>query len=240
MSLSELNLPILEALPAIHVTVLGVVAAFFSAFGVYAYQKVNDAKEKLNTAVKFSRSISAPKSLVFESRNKFLTDKGTLDWDNSGKNLLREVVQLYSNLGNEYGNDYKLQRELSSEEVIMACEELHTLLSTIFRTYPFWNGSHSHAPEQIGKDNKSIDSKRIQEMQRIIGYLCFTWRTKKQSILMLAKKGIEFNLAKKEEEQRQIFECNMRSLDNENITQSFREKTWDDYHQPRIKVDTDF
>ncbi|QRZ23289.1 hypothetical protein H9L11_03885 [Vibrio sp. sp1] len=47
--------PILEALPALHVTVIGVVAAFFSAFAIYAYQKVNDAKEKLDEALKCQR-----------------------------------------------------------------------------------------------------------------------------------------------------------------------------------------
>ncbi|EOW9664412.1 hypothetical protein ACO14J_004552 [Vibrio parahaemolyticus] len=100
--------PILEALPALHVTVIGVVAAFFSAFAIYAYQKVNDAKEKLDEALKHSMSVSTPNSMMFNGNNVYLNQDGTLNWDERGKETLRRATMLYSYL--DYEEKYGVPR----------------------------------------------------------------------------------------------------------------------------------
>jgi len=37
--------PILSTIPGIHATIVGVLAAFFSAFLIFAYQKVTEAQK---------------------------------------------------------------------------------------------------------------------------------------------------------------------------------------------------
>lgn len=173
-----MNSPILEALPALHVTMIGVIAAFFSAFAIYAYQKINDAKEKLDEALKHSESLSTPNSMIFNGNNIYLNQDGTLNWDEKGKSTLRQATMLYSYLDYEekYGVPRSLsQRDPSPEEVISVCNELFSLFTTIFTTYPFWGNNSVHINGQTDKVNqlcsKEFDTERLQEMQKIVGYL---------------------------------------------------------------------
>ncbi len=238
----KLSSPILEALPAIHVTVIGVVAAFFSAFAIYAYQKVNDAKEKLDSALKQSINLTSPSAMRFGGGNRFVTGDGNLDWDENGKELLRQVTSFYSYL--DYEEKYgiprsEFQREPNSEEVIKACDELFLLLSTIFTTYPFWNNNMVHVQGQTEKVvlncNQGLDLERIHEMQRIVGYLCWTWSTSSRSIITLARKGVEFKKNQQMKEQTEMFEKQAAS-----IPESERERIWKQFHQPHVSRVMDF
>ncbi|MEZ9643128.1 hypothetical protein AB4289_15420 [Vibrio cyclitrophicus] len=179
-----MNLPILDSLPAIHVTILGIVGAFFSAFAIYAYQKLNDAQEKLDTAVKLSMDLcSANNVYILDSGNKFLTKDGSLNWNEAGKNTLMDAVYLS-----------ETNAVSSSEKVIGICNDLFILFSTIFRTYPFWDEKQRNV---LVQDNEvltrsyEIDSERIQEMQRIVGYMSWMWSINGHALLRLAEKGKE-------------------------------------------------
>ncbi|MDW1940880.1 hypothetical protein R7Q10_02560 [Vibrio sp. Vb0599] len=204
--------PILEALPALHVTIIGVVAAFFSAFVIYAYQKVNDAKEKLDEALKHSMSVSTPDTMLINSNNVYLNEDGTLNWDEKGKEILRRATMPYSYL--DYENDYNLPRsshrmDPSSEEVLSLCNELCLLLTTIFATYPFMSEiSYAHGQTEKVSDqySKGFDSERVQEMQRIVVYLNFIWSKNNRSLMALARKGVEYSRQKQLEEQAQMYE----------------------------------
>ena len=238
----NLSSPILELLPSIHVTIIGVVAAFFSAFSIYAYQKVNDAKEKLDLALKHSMSVATPTSMRFGGNNIYLNDDMTLNWDRAGKEMLRNASSLYSYLDYEekYGiprNEH--HREPGDEEVMAACDELFSLLTTIFTTYPFWNNNLVNVAGQTDKIKnicaKEFDSIRIQEMQRIIGYLCWTWNTQDRSLMMLARKGMEFTQLKQQKEQAEMFE-----KQTVNIPEQEKLRIWAQFHQPHISRVTDF
>jgi hypothetical protein len=245
----NLSSPILEALPAVHVTIIGVVAAFFSAFAIYAYQKVNDAKEKMDAALKRSVSIATPTSMMFGGNNIYLNGDGTLNWDDAGKGALRRASMLYSYLDYEekYGiprNEY--QHEPDADEVILACNDLFSLLTTIFTSYPFWNNNLVHIEGQTDKVSeacsKEFDLARIQEMQRIVGYLCWTWSTSSRSLMTLAAKGMEFSQQKKIKEQRDMFEQQMEMLEKQqgNMPQSEKDRIWAQFHQPHVHGVTNF
>jgi hypothetical protein len=237
-----LSSPILEALPALHVTIIGVVAAFFSAFAIYAYQKVNDAKEKLDEALKRSESLATPTSMMLGGNNIYLNGEGTLNWDDAGKEAIRRASMFYSYLDYEekYGiprNEH--QHEPSANEVIAACNDLFKLLTTIFTSYPFWNNNFVHIEGQTDKVSKAcskeFDSARIQEMQRIVGYLCWTWGSSSRSLMTLAAKGMEFSQQKQMKEQTEMFEKQMV-----NMPKSDRDRIWAQFYQPHVNRVTDF
>jgi hypothetical protein len=241
-----LSSPILEALPALHVTVIGVIAAFFSAFAIYAYQKVNDAKEKLDEALHHSMSVSIPNSMMFNGNNVFLNQDGTLNWDDRGKEALRRAVMLYSYL--DYEEKYGVppspyQREPNPEEVIAACNDLFSLFTTIFTTYPFWNNNVVHIVGQT--DNvtqlcsKKFDTNRIQEMQRIVGYLNWTWSTSNRSLMTLASRGIEFTRQKQLKEQTEMFEEQVLNMQHQ-MPKSEQERIWKQFHLPHVDRVSDF
>ncbi|EPV2532108.1 hypothetical protein ACV28K_004690, partial [Vibrio alginolyticus] len=242
----KLSSPILEALPALHVTVIGVVAAFFSAFAIYAYQKVNDAKEKLDEALKHSMSVSTPNSMMFNGNNVYLNQDGTLNWDERGKETLCRATMLYSYL--DYEEKYgvprsSFQREPSPEEVISVCNELFSLFTTIFTTYPFWNNNLVHIQGQTDKViqscSKEFDTKRIQEMQRIVGYLNWTWSTSNRSLMTLASRGMEFTRQQQLKEQTEMFEKQVINMPDQ-MPKSEQERIWKQFHQPHVDSVTDF
>ncbi|MCE4937470.1 hypothetical protein [Aliivibrio fischeri] len=242
----ELSSPILEALPALHVTIIGVVAAFFSAFAIYAYQKVNDAKEKLEDALKHSMSVSTPNTMMFNGNNIYVNEDGSLNWDNSGKEALRRATMLYSYL--DYEEKYGIPRsshqsEPSSEDVISACNELFSLFTTIFTTYPFWNNNLVHIEGQTDKVaklcSKEFDAKRIQEMHRIVSYLNWTWNTNNRSLMTLASYAIEFTKQKQLKEQTEMFEKRMAEMPYQ-MDENEKQKIWKQFHLPRINKVTDF
>ncbi|KJF95339.1 hypothetical protein CTN03_05565 [Photobacterium angustum] len=239
---TNLSSPILELLPAVHVTIIGVVAAFFSAFAIYAYQKVNDAKEKLDAALKHSMSVATPTSMRFGGNNIYLNDDGTLNWDGAGKETLRRASSLYSYL--DYEEKYGIPRsehqpEPSAEEVIAACDGLFLLLTTIFTSYPFWNNNLVQFKGQTDKVSKvcakEFDLSRIQEMQRIISYLCWTWSTSNRSLMMLARKGMECTQLKQMKEHTEMFE-----RQTVNMPEPEKTRIWAQFHQPHVSRVTDF
>ncbi|WP_323969867.1 hypothetical protein [Aeromonas veronii] len=207
-----MNSPILEALPGLHVTIIGVVAAFFSAFAIYAYQKVNDAKEKLEDAVKHCKLISTPELTLYNGNKDYLNEDRTLNWEHRGKEVLRNATIFYPN--RKHDEESNIAQALAKtgenrERVISACDELCLLLSTIFITYPFWDDTLDVLLGRIQNDYKispkEFSQNRIHEMQGIVGYLNWIWRTNEHSLRTLAKKGNEYSKQLQLSEQEDMF-----------------------------------
>lgn len=95
--------PILESLPAIHVTVVGIFAAIVSAFAVWAFQKLFEAEDKLKKALTEAKERSTLSSTVVigGNNNNLLTEDGLLDWEGVGKQLLWRNKSLFSHLDNK-------------------------------------------------------------------------------------------------------------------------------------------
>ncbi|KLV47694.1 hypothetical protein SH16_01427 [Aeromonas caviae] len=238
--------PILETLPALHVTVIGVVAAFFSAFAIYAYQKVNEAKENLDEAISQSKSITTPDLIMLSADNAYLNKDGSLNWDDRGKDTLRRATTLYSYL--EYEENYGVSRNFSHkepnpEEVISLCNDLYSLLTTVFTTYPFWNGKLFYNQEQMNAIvplcSKEVDSKRVQEMHRIVWHLNTTWRRNKRSLMVLASRGMEFTFQQELKEQTERFEFYEVNIPSP-APKSEQDRIWKQFYEPDINNVTDF
>lgn len=224
--------PILEALPALHVTVIGVVAAFFSAFAIYAYQKVNDAKEKLEQAINISKSVSTPENMLIKGENDYLKPDGSLDWKQSCKDTLYKATELSSYLEEEKNYGVKrssMQQKPSSEDVISTCNEMFSLLTTIFTTFPFWSNHFTEGMRGTDKVkklcSKDLDDQRIQQMQTIVVHLNMTWNRNKHSLMTLAEYGTEFNREKILKEQKEKYEKFRQSMEK-HIGPIEQERVW--------------
>jgi hypothetical protein len=244
----NLNYPILEALPALHVTIIGIITAFFSVFSIYTYQKVkdaeeklNDAKEKLDAVLKFSVNKATPNSIRFDGNNIYLNDVR--------KETLRQASMLYSFL--DYEEKYGIprsthQREPNGDKVITACNELLSLLTDIFTSYPFWNNSFLPIQGQTDKASKvcakELDSTRIQEMQRTVNYLCWTWSSNSHSLMTLAAKGMEFSHQKQMKEQTELFNKQKEIYEKQLgiMPESEKVRIWSRFHQPGVDRVTDY
>jgi len=72
---------ILNSLPSIHTTLIGIGAAFYSAHAIYAYQKIQESRIKLERTSKDATDIfNHLDGLVFGGADHLLTN-GELEWD---------------------------------------------------------------------------------------------------------------------------------------------------------------
>ncbi|EGQ9163883.1 hypothetical protein ACTA57_002903 [Vibrio parahaemolyticus] len=189
-----MNSPILESLPAIHVTIVGVVAAFFAAFAVFAFQKVQESKDKLENVLKGVEAFGSPNNFHAFSQVKLLTDDGLLDWNGAAHDTLYEAESLFSHLDiqSKYGYKPSFIREPSNEEIYRVGGNLLLLMNYVFTTYPF-NGrsmvSISGEAEKVEEQkNRPFDVERLSQMTNRISYLSQHWRNHSKSILELANR----------------------------------------------------
>ncbi len=237
-----MNFPILEALPSLHVTIIGIVAAFFSAFAIYAYQKVNDAKDRLKSSIRHSISISTPNSILQVGGNKFLNDDETIDWAGVGRMALSRIATIYPCTDRDDGGSqfwFNQKGEPSPEEVISACEELFLLLSTIFTTYPFWNTNVEVSEETLEEYVAEFDHNRLQAMWKSVAYLNSTWDTHSRALMTLAMKGNEYMKHKNLQEQKRIFEENI-SKRQELKDPELQSIIWSKYHANHLENKVDY
>lgn len=198
--------PILESLPAIHVTVIGVVAAFFSAFAIFAFQKVQEAKDKLENILKDAEAFGTPNNFIGASTSNLFNEDGLLNWDTCCKDILLRANSMFSHLDIKAKYGYDL--EPSSEEVSQVATDLMLVLYFVFTTYPF-NGKSTVHIEGISdkieeQKKKPFDINRLSELQRRISYLSWCWKTGRLSILEVANRYTEIKQQRQSERHRII------------------------------------
>ncbi|HHG3339668.1 hypothetical protein [Vibrio parahaemolyticus] len=207
--------PILESLPAIHVTVIGVVAAFFSAFAVFAFQKVQDAKDKVEKTLKDAEAFGTPNNFIGGSQSNLLSEDGLLNWDACSRDVLHRATSMFSHLDTKakYGYDAGYHREPSAEEVSQVASDLMLMLHYVFTTYPFNGKSMVHIEGITDKieeqKKKPFDIQRLSELQSRISYLSWCWQTGHLSILEVANR---YTAIKQAEEQQRRDEQHQRML----------------------------
>ena len=212
--------PILESLPAIHVTVVGIFAAIVSAFAVWAFQKLFEAEDKLKKALTEAKERSTLSSTVVigGNKNNLLTEDGLLDWEGVGKHLLWQNKSLFSHLDNKakYGLNDRHHREPTEQEILQAGDELLNLFHHFFNTYPFTGRSMVHIE---GVTNKVEEQKKrpftieqLQQMSRRVSYVCWCWQTNHLSILELFKRYTAIKQAKEIEERDKSLKEMLRTM----------------------------
>lgn len=180
--------PILENIPGIHATIVGVLAAFYSAYFMFAYQKVTEAKKKLEKVLKVSKDICTPDKSVTNGHSPLIDENGNLDWDEKCKNLIRDAKSIFSFLDTiKPGTDFQYSyNEDDQKKIMKLVDELTPFFSLFFTNYPM-NGVSKVTTSQsvLKKINNTFDYDRYSEIQRRISYLMWIWDTSQQSLITL-------------------------------------------------------
>lgn len=237
--------PILDSLPAIHTTLIGFGGAFFSAFALYAYQKVQETKDQLETVLRDVEVFSTPTNYI-GSQADVLLESGELDWDGKAKRILHEAKSHFSPLN--YENKYGLQKSSfehsppSDEDVISSCRSLCLVLHYIFVSYPLSGRSmvHVQGVTQNIENRKQapFDDKRLREVERRIGFLRWCWETSNRSILELAQQCSLAEQRRALQEQRTVFEASIARQPF--VSEQESERIWRTFHLPHLGHSVDY
>lgn len=196
--------PILSSISGIHATIVGVLAAFFSAFLIFAYQKVTEAQKKLEKALKVAESVSTPNSFVINGYSSLIDKNGNLDWDGECKSLIHSAKSVFSYLDTvKYGiNLEPFHRNINPNDVVKIVDELTHFFYLFFTSYPMNGKSMVTTPQSVLKepDNELFDYKRYSEIQRRISFLTWVWSTSQESLIHLFNVYDQIKEAKLEDE----------------------------------------
>ncbi|WP_421308908.1 hypothetical protein [Aeromonas veronii] len=202
------NLAILEQLPAIHATIIGIVAAFYAAFSAYAYQQISDAKSDIQSSLENLTELSKLSSLSFETDNEFIKKDGTMDWDSKGKGMLLYAATTATSLfTREAQNSSPIDDsdlEHNYKTITDTYNNLRLLLSTVFTSYPFWNDGSNYIEGQTSQvveaSNVIDEGKRFQDMNRVLFFLDYIWNRSGKEFVVLAHKYTECKFKEKRDE----------------------------------------
>lgn len=196
--------PILENIPGIHATIVGVLAAFYSAYFMFAYQKVTEAKKKLEKVLNVSKDICTPYKSVTNGHSPLIDENGNLDWDEKCKNLIRDAKSIFSFLDTiKPGTDFQYSyNEEDQKKIMKLVDELTPFFSLFFTNYPMNGVSGVTTSQSVLKNiNNTFDYERYSEIQRRISYLMGIWDTSQQSLINLFR---EYDEIQAQENQNQM------------------------------------
>ncbi|EOX4919511.1 hypothetical protein [Vibrio alginolyticus] len=194
-----MNSPILELLPAIHATIIGIFAAIASAFAVWAFQKLFEAEESLKKVIsEASECGSLDLSVTFgDNKNNLIDSNGLVDWDGVGKNLLRQNIALFSHLDDKatFGIAAMPSKEPTEQEILKAGDELLNLFNHFFNTYPFTGKAIINVKGVTDKGDSKVKRpftiEQLVQIRSRVDYVCWCWQTNSLSIIELFKRYTE-------------------------------------------------
>lgn len=163
-----MNSPILELLPSIHATIISMFGAFFSAFAVFAFQKLFDSKDELDKAIKETKELAKITAPIRSNTTSFKNENGFLDVD--------KMIRAMHNARSTYMDG--ITYETLPDRIEKSGDDLLDVLYTVFTTYPFGEKNNSNTPD-------TFDFERLKALETIIPLLSFYWGNSKKSILRL-------------------------------------------------------
>ncbi|EOD4267093.1 TPA: hypothetical protein NU681_002395 [Acinetobacter baumannii] len=178
-------LNILQNIPAIHVSIISVFAAFHSAFFFFAYQKLTEAKNILDSEIEFARSVSTPSSFSFNGKYSFNNEDDTLVWDQKFKVIFFEAVNIFQS--NPLKNDIN-DKEIELPYIIESVEKLSNIFYLFFTNYPLIGSNFFNKNSTSLFKENSFDSERYFEIRRRIFFLSDLWNNYYESLTTLFNK----------------------------------------------------
>lgn len=175
---------ILDALPSIHTTVIGFGGAFFSAFSLYAYQKLRETRDRLDKVLDDAKAFSTPRVFI-GGKDDLLLESGEFDWDGKARHLFDEARSLFKFV--EYEGKFI---QPPDEKVKANCRSLCRSLYYVLVSYPFNEPSvmkgHGLIEKLESKNREAFDENRLREIYRRIEFLGFYWKTSRNALIELA------------------------------------------------------
>lgn len=236
---------ILEALPNIHGILIGIGAAFFSGFAMFAYQKMQESKDKLDKTLDGVASFSSPSNFIGSNNTSLISENGELNWDTEAKNILSHAKSVFSYL--DYEDKYGIPRSEfthtpSDEDVLATTRNLCLMFHYLFVSYPFSGKSMVHTQgvtENIeSRKAEPFSTERLREIERRISFLIWCWETSNQSLIYLGQKATEIEIKNSESEAVKAFNESIGKIGD--ISEEEKERIWKTFHQPRLNMQVDY
>ena len=83
--------PIFSALPTIHIALLSIMVALYSVFAIYAYQKINEYKQKIDHLISDTKNLIIDIPILSVGLNPPFEKDGAIDWQKSCKLVLQDI-----------------------------------------------------------------------------------------------------------------------------------------------------
>lgn len=236
---------ILQALPNIHGILIGIGAAFFSAFAMFAYQKLQESKDNLDKILEGVEFFSTPSNFIGGDNASLVTDDGELDWDGEAKSLIHHAKSVFSYL--DYEEKYGIPRSEfshtpSDEDILSTTKNLCLMFHYLFVSYPFSGKSmvhiHGVTDKVESRKEEPFSSERLKEIERRISFLSWCWETSNRSLIALGQKATEIERKEAEEEAIKSFHDSMASMGD--IPEEEKQRIWKTFHQPRLNMQVDY
>lgn len=236
---------ILQALPNIHGILIGIGTAFFSGFAMFAYQKLQESKDRLDKILADVEFFSTPSNFIGSGNTSLVTDKGELDWDGEAKSLIHHATSVFSYL--DYEEKYGIPRSdfsfsPSEEDILSTAKDLCLMFHYLFVSYPFSGKSMVHIQGVTDKVEsrkaEPFSSERLKEIERRISFLSWCWETSNRSLIALGQKATEIERKKTEVEAIKSFHESMASTSD--IPEEEKQRIWKRIHQPRLNMQVDY
>lgn len=187
---------ILENIPSIHASIIGVLAAFYSAYFFYAHQKIAEAQKSLEKEIKFAEGVATPSSFIY-GEYTFTDINGKLDWDNQGKMLFLEAISIFAS---KYSQDASFRKD-NEKQITETVQKLLAFFSLFFTKYPLIGKEPFDHSKLSLLDKTSFDNERYAEIQRRIIFLSDLWENNQESLISLFN---SFDQIKEEENERKL------------------------------------
>jgi hypothetical protein len=235
--------PILDALPAIHTTVVGIGTAFYSAFVLYAYEKLRESKAQLGEVLKDATDVSTPNIIFTQDCDDLLKENGELDW-HGAKTLLWHARTLYPRRDNESGRmtvPSDFSRKPEDDDVVDTCRKVCCMFQYLFTAYPFTGRSpHIIGVSERVEERKAVpfDSERLREIERRIGYIVAYWDGYRGAIMELATNCTD--LEKSRERKRLTVDFEQKIAMMSPLPPGDKESIWAEFYQPRLDFSIDY
>lgn len=240
-----MSYPILEALPSVHSTLIGIGGGFFSAFAIYAYQKLHEATDHLDRVLRDVESFSMPNTYIGSGSEAALLEGGELKWDHVAKDVVFRAKSLFSHLDYEqqFGiTDARFVRDITDEEVLAVCRDLCSVLYYVFVSYPLSGRSLVHVQGITDtleeRKRERFGEPRLREIERRLHFLTWCWETSQLSLLELARRATEAEQEHRLREQKARFEESMARM--QITSEEERSRIWSQFHQPHININIDY
>ena len=191
----------IQALPSIHGSLLGIGFALFAAYAIYAYQKLAESKKLLSDVTQKAKGFTSLSSPASPGEATLLDAKGVLDWVKVEK-VLREV-QMIGDSNLHFGPDGRAPVD-EKKNLVQLYEQLMQLTDYFFISYPFCGDlifSGRSSLDLIKKfRSDDFDISRIEDMTVRVGRLKKNWSLYGAAYISVAKRYSEYKFAQVQEE----------------------------------------
>jgi hypothetical protein len=213
--------PILSSLPAIHATLVGIGGSIITAYAFYAHNELEKLKEEAKAHANSLRVFLNPELLTPRPFEGFLKE-GRFDWQNEGKKIFNQASATRH-------NEASLDEDLLTNFMIV--------LYLLFISYPIGTKLDKLTPDAARNvsdmEKSGFSLERIEEIQRLLLYLKWTWDFQKENIQALVKYTAGVNRKKEEKKQREAFQRNTKNIPSGHLHLA-KEAWWTQRHLPRI------